>query len=155
VRGDDARLTPSVVLLDSALEEKLQTPRQVAVIASTLGFSALLLAMIGIGGIVAFTVSQRLREIGVRVALGARPAHVVRAIGRQFVIPLIWGAGVGSALAVGVGTVLSSELFGVSRLDPAAHGVSLLLFAVVTAAAATPSVRRALRVDPATTLRHE
>jgi predicted permease len=155
VRGDDARLTPSVVLLESALEEKLQTPRQVAMIASTLGVSALLLAMIGIGGIVAFTVTQRLREIGVRVALGARPVHVVRAIGRQFAIPLAWGAAAGSVLAVGVGTVLSSELFGVSRLDPLAHGGAMLLFTVVAAAAALPSLRRALRVDPATTLRHE
>jgi predicted permease len=155
VRGDDARLTPSVVLLESALEDKLQTPRRVAVIASVLGVSALLLAMIGIGGIVAFTVSQRLREIGVRVALGARPAHVVRAIGRQFAIPLAWGAAAGSGLAIGVGTILSSELFGVSRLDPAAHGVALLLFALVTVAAAAPAIRRALRVDPATTLRHE
>jgi predicted permease len=155
VRGGDERLTPSVVLLESALETKLETPRQVAMIASTLGVSALLLAMIGIGGIVAFTVSQRLREIGVRVALGARPGHVVRAIGRQFAMPLAWGAAAGSALAIAVGTILSSELFGVSRLDPAAHGVALLLFAIVAGAAAAPSIRRALRVDPATTLRHE
>jgi predicted permease len=155
VRGDDARLTPSVLLLESALEAKLQTPRQVALIASVLGVSALLLAMIGIGGIVAFTVSQRLREIGVRVALGASPAHVVRAIGRQFAIPLAYGAAAGSGLAIGVGTILSAELFGVSRLDPASHGTALLLFAIVTTAAAAPSIRRALRVDPATTLRHE
>ena len=154
-RGGDDRLTPSVTLLEDALEAQLQNPRQGALVASLLGICALLLAVIGLGGMVAFTVSQRLREIGVRVALGARPAHVVRAIARQFMAPVLWGAAAGSALAAGVGTVMARELFGVSRLDPLAHGGALLLFATVAAVAALPSLRRALRVDPVTTLRHE
>jgi predicted lysophospholipase L1 biosynthesis ABC-type transport system permease subunit len=154
-RGDDDRLTPSVTLLEDALEAQLENPRQGALVASMLGICALLLAVIGLGGMVAFTVSQRLREIGVRVALGARPSHVVRAIARQFMAPVVWGAAAGSALAAAVGTVMARELFGVSRLDPLAHGGALLLFATVAAVATLPSLRRALRVDPVTTLRHE
>jgi predicted permease len=154
-RGDDERLTPSVTLLEDALEARLESPRQAALIVSMLGICALSLAVVGLGGMVAFSVSQRLREIGVRVALGARPIHLVRAIGRQFVTPIVCGALAGSVLAAGVGTVMARDLFGVSRLDPLAHGGALLLFAIVAAGAALPSLRRALRVDPVTTLRHE
>ena len=154
-RGGDERLMPSVVLLEDALEEKLEAPRQLALIASALGCCALLLAVTGLAGMVAFTVSQRLREIGVRVALGARPAHIVRPIARQFTRPIVVGAIAGSALAALAGTVLSREMFGVSRLDPVAHGGALLLFALVAAVAALPSVRRAVRVDPVQMLRHE
>lgn len=129
-------------------------PRQFALVASTLGLCALFLAVTGLGGMVAFTVPQRLRDIGVRLALGARPLQIVHAIARQFTVPVACGAVAGSALAAGVGVVLSRELFGVSGLDPLAHG-ALLLFALVAAAAAAPSLRRAVRIDPIQTLRHE
>jgi predicted permease len=154
-RTVDPRMAPTVTLLTDALQEKLETPRQVAMIASALGLCALLLAVTGLGGMISFTVSQRLKEIGVRLALGARPAHITLAMARQFARPVACGAVAGSGLAVLVATVLSRELFGVSRLDPLAHGGALLLFTVVAAAAALPSLRRALRVDPVTTLRHE
>ena len=155
MRADDSRLRPSVVALRDALEERIAGPRQFALVASGLGICALLLAVTGLGGMVAFTVSQRLREIGVRLALGARPAHVVGAVARQFTTPVLCGAVAGSALAAAAGLVLSRELFGVSGLDPLAHGGALLLFAFVAAVAAIPSMRRAVRVDPIQTLRHE
>jgi predicted permease len=154
-RAEGTGLTPDVQPLGDAFESKLKEPRQVATIASMLGICALLLAVTGLGGMIAYTVSQRMKEIGVRVALGARPGHVVAAIVRQFRAPLVCGALAGSALAAGVGTVLSREMFGVSQFDPLAHGGSLLLFALVAACAVAPSLRRALRVDPVTTLRHE
>jgi predicted permease len=155
MRAEDPRLRPSAAPLRDAFEEKLAGPRQFALVASALGVCALLLAVVGLGGMAAFTVSQRLREIGVRLALGARPRHIVRAIARQFTVPVVCGAVAGSALAAGVGAILSRELFGVSGLDPLAHGGALLLFALVTAVAAAPSLRRALRVDPIQALRHE
>jgi len=151
----DRSLSPSVAVLSDELERRIEAPRQFAKVASTLGVCALLLAVTGLGGMVAFTVSQRLREIGLRVALGARPAHVVRAIARQFAWPVGAGALAGSGLAAAVGTVMSRELFGISQFDPLAHGGALLLFVAVSALAAIPSARRALRVDPAQTLRHE
>jgi ABC-type antimicrobial peptide transport system permease subunit len=155
LRNTDPRLIPSIVLLKDAFESRLEEPRRVAVIASGIGVCALLLAVTGLAGIVAFTVSQRRREIGVRVALGARPIHVLTAVARQFTVPILCGAAAGSALAAAVATVLSKEMFGVARLDPLAHGGSFLLFVVVAVAASLPSLRRALRVDPITTLRHE
>lgn len=154
-RGKERRLAPSVVLLQDAFEDKLETPRQVAAMVSGIGICALLLAVTGLGGLVAFTVSQRLREIGVRVALGARPSDIIGAIARQFTVPVGCGALGGSLIAALAATVLSREMFGVGSLDPLSHGGALLLFAAVATVATIPSVRRALRVDPATTLRHE
>ena len=152
---EDARLVPQVTTLDEALAEKLAGPREAAQLVSLLGACALLLAATGLAGLVAFTVSERLREIGVRLALGARPAHVLQAVANQFRAPLLSGAVAGSLLAAGAGTILASELYGVSSFDPLAHVGAVALFAAVTAAAAFPSLRRAIRVDPIQTLRHE
>jgi hypothetical protein len=155
MRGEDSRLRPSVTPLGDAFEDRLAGPRQFALVASALGVCALLLAVTGLGGMVAFTVSQRLREIGVRMALGARPHHVIRAIARQFTVPVVCGAVLGSSLAAVVGMILSRELFGVSGLDPLTHGGAFVLFGVIAALAAIPSLRRALRVDPIEVLRHD
>ena len=154
-RGAQQTLSPSVVLLPDALERRLESPRQFAVVASTLGGCALLLAVTGLAGMIAFSVSQRVREIGVRIALGARPGDVMRAIARQFATPVVCGAIGGSVVAAGVGTILSRELFGISQLDPLAHGGALLLFAAVAGLAALPSLRRAIRINPIDALRHE
>ena len=154
-RAEDAGVLPTIVLLPDALESRLESVRQFAYVASTLGLSALLLAVTGLGGMVAFTVSQRLREIGVRVALGAGPRHVLGAIVRQFAWPIGLGAAGGSILAAGVGTIMARELFGVSQFDPIAHGGAFLLFASVAAVAALPSLRRAIRLNPIEALRHE
>ena len=154
-RSLNTALSPSTQLLAEALDSRVNDTRRVALVAAALGVCAMALAVVGLAGMVAFSVSQRLREIGIRVALGARPSHVLRAIGRQFAWPVAGGAIAGSVLAALTGTVLSRELYGVGQLDPIAHGGALLLFAVVACFAALPSARRALRVDPAQTLRHE
>jgi ABC-type antimicrobial peptide transport system permease subunit len=80
---------------------------------------------------------------------------VLRAIVSQFGVPLIAGAAAGSVLAAIAGTVLAAELYGVSSLDPVSHLSAFVLFAAVTSLAALPSLRRAVRVDPVRTLRHE
>ena len=144
-----------MVLLPDALDRKLEAPRQFAVVASALGTCALLLAVTGLAGMFAFSVTQRVREIGVRMALGAQSPDVIGAIARQFAMPVVGGALAGSVLAAGAGTLLSRELFGISQLDPLSHGGALLLFATVAAGAALPSLRRAVRVNPIDALRHE
>jgi predicted permease len=154
-RAEGPGLSPVVRPLSEALEETLAKPRQVVLIASSLGIAALLLAVTGVGGLIAYTVAQRTREIGIRIALGARPGDVVNAIVHQFRWPVIGGAIAGSLLAGAAGLALSRELFGVSPFDAVSHLAALLIFAVVTAVAAVPAVRRALRVDPVTTLRAE
>jgi predicted permease len=155
LQEEDRRMTPQVSALEDTLTAGLTGQRQAAQLVSLLGASALLLAVTGLGGMVAFTVAERRREIGIRLALGARAGHVVRAVIGQFSGPLAAGAVAGSALAAVAGIVLARELYGVSGLDPVSHLGAFALFAVVTALAAAPSLRRAVRVDPVQTLRHE
>lgn len=155
LQAEDARFKPQITALADTLGDKLAGARQAAQLVSSLGVCALLLAATGLAGMVAFSVSERLREIGVRIALGARPADVVRAIVRQFRVPLLSGAAAGSLLAGLAGTILSSELYGISSLDPAAHLGAFALFLLVTALATLPALRRAIRVDPIQILRHE
>jgi predicted permease len=155
MRNEDARLMPHVVALEDALAARLTGQRQAAQLVSVLGACALLLAVTGLGGMVAFTVSQRRREIGVRLALGARPIHVLRAVIGQFSVPLVSGAASGSVLAAVAGMVLARELYGVSGLDPVSHLGAFVLFGAVASLAAVPSLRRAVRIDPVRTLRHE
>jgi len=155
LQAEDPRLTPEVFALQDALATKLAGPRQAAQLVSLLGACALLLAVTGFGGMVAFTVSERLKEIGIRLALGAHPRHVLGAVLRQFRTPVLLGTVAGSLLATAAGLVLAQELYGVSSVDPIAHVGAFVLLATGASLAAIPSVRRALRVDPVQTLRHE
>jgi predicted permease len=151
----DPKLFPEVQLLKSAFGGKLQTAEYSALAVSLLGVVALLLAGAGIVGLVAYGVTQRTREIGIRMALGARPAHVLAVILRQFAIPVAAGlvAGVGGAAALS--QILRQLLYGVSNLDPMAYLCAIGVFAVGVAAAALLPARRALRVDPIRALRYE
>ncbi len=116
---------------------------------------ALLLAAVGIYGVVAYTVSRRVREIGIRVALGAGPAAVVRlVVGRSLAI-VTAGAFTGLVLAALGGGILQSLLFGVGRLDPWVFAGSAILLVLVGAAAAAFPARRATRVDPLVAMRSE
>jgi len=106
-------------------------------------------------GLVAYGVSQRTKEIGIRMALGARPAHVLAVILRQFSVPVAAGllAGVGAAAALS--QILRQLLYGVGNLDPIAYLGAIAVFAVTVAVAALLPARRALRVDPMRALRYE
>jgi putative ABC transport system permease protein len=124
-------------------------------VAGGLGMIGVLLAAIGIYGVTAYVVARRAREIGIRVALGARRGHVITMVLKQG----LWLAGIGSAigliLAALAGKVLEGFLFGVPPRDPASFLGAALLFAAVTGFASYVPARRAVRVDPLATLRRE
>jgi ABC-type antimicrobial peptide transport system permease subunit len=134
----------------------LQTLSQMAAgVAAVVSLLALSLAAIGIYGVVAYVVSRRQREIGVRMALGAGTRDVQRLILRQTLRPVAIGTIVGITAAALVVRLLRSVLFGVSPYDPLAFvGPTLLMLAVAMAAAFVPT-RRAVRVDPISVLRAE
>jgi predicted permease len=151
----DPRLVPEVQLMKTAFRGKMQTAEASALAVSLLGLTALLLACAGIVGLVGYAVTQRAKEIGIRMALGARPAHVLSVVLRQFSVPLVVGlvAGVGGAAALS--KVLRGLLYGIGNLDPVAYVGAMAVFAVTVAAAAVLPARRALRVDPMRALRYE
>jgi putative ABC transport system permease protein len=122
---------------------------------SLLGGIGLLLAATGIYGVIAYFVSQRTQEIGVRIALGATAASVVRLILGQALRPVAIGAAIGVVAALAASRVLASQLFGVSRTDPLTIAVVVAtLIAVALVASAVPA-RRAAAVDPTRALQSE
>ena len=117
--------------------------------------TAVLLAMVGIYGVMAYAVTRRTQEIGIRMALGASPGSVMGMIARRGLLLAAVGVGIGLAAAAGLTRFVRTLLFGVSATDPLVFaGVSLLLIVVSMAATYLPA-RRATRIDPMDALRHE
>lgn len=154
-RALDPNLFPSVQLLSSAFRTKLQGAEYSALAVSVLGSVAHLLACLGIVGVVAYAVSQRTKEIGIRMALGAKPSHVLSVVLRQFSRPVAAGLIVGVGGAAALSQFLRGKLYGISNLDPATYLVAIAVFILTVAVAALLPARKALRVDPLRALRHE
>jgi macrolide transport system ATP-binding/permease protein len=155
VRSLDPDVSVDVMKLEDNLEIWRAPSRIVAALSGALGGLALLLASIGVYGMVSYSVSRCVREIGIRMAVGANGADVVSLVLRQAMRPVIIGALVGMALCAGVSQVLSSMLFGLSAHDPIAFVcVPVFLLAVALIASCIPA-RRAMRVDPMIALRCE
>jgi putative ABC transport system permease protein len=122
---------------------------------SVFGFSALLLAAIGIYGLMAYSVEQRTQEIGIRLALGAQAGHVKNMVVRQGMVLAIVGVAIGIGAAYGLSRFIATFLFGVTQRDPYVFvGVPLVLAFVALVAVWIPA-RRASRVDPIVALRYE
>jgi len=129
--------------------------RMGATMFSAFGLLALAIAAVGVFGVTAYTVSQRTREIGVRMALGAQPRSVVRLVLRQGARAAVAGAGVGLLGSLALGHAVASLLYGVAPADPLVFGaVTAALLAVALLAAWLPA-RRAARVDPIVALQSE
>jgi ABC-type antimicrobial peptide transport system permease subunit len=124
-------------------------------VASFFGALALLMAAVGLYGIMTFTVAQRTGEIGVRMALGAARGTVLRMILRESALVVLLGASVGVPVSLIAGRVLSTLLYGAKVIDLATVATSLGLVLTVTVLAALVPARRAARIDPMAALRYD
>ena len=146
-----------ILPLDEMREAQMYPLRAASWIGSLLGAIALVLSVSGLYRVLTYTLSQRTREIGIRMALGATAATVVRMVMTQSARLAGAGAAVGLMVALGVMKVLDDlvTLQNVSVLDAGAFAMSLALVALATALAAYAPARRATRVEPSETLRAE
>jgi len=141
--------------LEQILAESLAARRFSMILLGVFAALALLLSSIGIYGVISYVVGQRTHEIGIRMALGAQPSHVLRLMLGEGMKMALVGVAIGMAAAFGLTQLIASMLFGVSATDPITFcGVGLVLTGVALTACYIPA-RRAMRVDPMVALRYE
>lgn len=160
VRRQVQALAPSMPLvgvqtIGAVLDQVLWAPRMAAGLLGVFGALALLLATLGIHGVVSYSVAQRTQEVGIRMALGARAGDVLRLVMAQALGVVIGGAVVGAFAAYFATRGLASLLFGVGTADPVAFGGTVVLLLAAGAIACYLPARRATRVDPLAALRYE
>ena len=141
--------------LQAQLDETLLTDRLVALLSAGFGLLATLLASIGLYGVMAFVVARRRKELGIRLALGAQPGRVIWMVMREVVVLLSIGLAIGIPAAMALGQFVSAQLYGIEPRDPWIAGSTMLLLAVVSAAAGLIPAYRASQIDPILALRYE
>jgi predicted permease len=137
------------------IRENVFLDRMISILSSAFAVLATLLAAVGLYGVLAYTVAQRTREIGVRMALGADARNVRALVMRQVGVMMVVGSVIGIAAAVGLGRAASSLLYGLKGHDPVVFTLSVLVLVLVALGAGYIPARRASRVNPIQALRYE
>lgn len=138
-----------------AIDRQVFTEKMTARLSSLFGMLALLLACLGLYGLLSYEVSRRTREIGIRMAVGAQSYNVIGLVLTKAVILIVGGAAAGIAIALGVTRLLTSFLFGVKAGDPITLLAVVALLVLIALAACYIPARRATKVDPLVALRYE
>jgi putative ABC transport system permease protein len=154
-RVDKEQAVTRVRTMEEVAAQSMAQPRFRAQLVGTFGALALVLAAVGIFGVLAFSVSQRTREFGIRMALGARSADVLRMVASSGLRIALTGIAIGLAGAAALTRSLAALLYGVKAADPVTFLAAPLVLAVVALAACAAPAWRASRVDPAEALRQE
>jgi predicted permease len=142
-------------LVDDSLAIQMVPFQTVAILAGVLGGLALLLASLGLYGVMSFIVSQRTREIGIRMALGAQSSDVITLFLRQGARLIALGVAIGLAGGAAISSLIAALLTDISQFDPLAFGVVAAFLTLVALSACYLPARRATRIDPMSALRHE
>jgi putative ABC transport system permease protein len=155
IRGRSPEVPVRVETMETTLSNASATPRFRTVLLVVFAAVALVLAIAGVYGVMAYTVNQRVPEIGLRVALGASPSDVMQLVLREGALLVVIGLAVGAALSFAGARFISGLLFGVSARDPIVFVAVSVVVAIAAMAACLVPGRRALRVDPLLALRAE
>jgi ABC-type antimicrobial peptide transport system permease subunit len=141
--------------MQEVVNASVSTRRITLILLGLFSGLALVLAAIGIYGVISYSVAQRAREIGIRMALGAQHRDVLRLVMAQGGKISIAGIVIGSAAALGLTRLMAKLLYSVSAVDPATFAVGAFMLGLIAMAACYIPARRTLRVDPLVALRHE
>jgi putative ABC transport system permease protein len=156
VRDIDTRLVvDSLQTMDAQIDGTLTAERMLSFLASSFGLVAVVVTAIGLYGVLAFSIAQRTREIGIRMALGATRGSVVKMVLREVLLLTGVSVAVALPLSLALSTLVKSQLFGISERDPATLLLVTLAIASVALLAAWAPARRATQVQPMTALRYE
>jgi putative ABC transport system permease protein len=160
VRGRIGDVDADLALADiktqeTRVSESVWRQRLMVYVLTALGLAAVIIAVLGVYGIISYLVSRRTQEIGVRVALGATRSNIIRMVVSEGLWPVLAGIGLGIAGALALIRVLSSLLYGVDRMNPITIVISAVLLAGVALLACYIPARRAARIDPMAALRHD
>jgi len=155
VESLNPKLFPDIYQLKSGFRKNMEQVELVASAVTLIGLVAVALAGVGILGLVSFSFSQRLKEIAIRMALGATKSQVLAAVLWQFVWPVALGMATGAGIAAATTRVLRIALYGVSNLDPASYVAAILVLIAMVGIAASLPARRALRLNLARTLHYD
>jgi len=141
--------------MDTRVNESIYSDRLIAMLAAAFGILATVLAAIGLYGVVAYAVARRTAEIGVRLAMGARPGDVLRMVLKEAGRLVAGGIVAGVIAGLALTRTIASQLFGVKPYDPAIFGSAAVILAIVALAAAVIPGWKAARIDPASALRSD
>ena len=160
LRNEVKKLNASVPLyemktLGAQLDQVVLTERLIALLSAGFGALATLLAVIGLYGVMAFAVARRTREMGVRIALGARPGLVIWLVMKEVLLLLSLGLAIGVPAAVALGRFVAAQLYGIKASDPSIAGFTMLVLIAASAAAGLIPAHRASRIDPMVALRYD
>jgi ABC-type antimicrobial peptide transport system permease subunit len=153
--GRSTLLVTNISTMEKQIEQVLLRERLVAMLSTAFGSVALVLASIGLYGILAYAVARRTNEIGIRMALGSTRSGVVWMILREGLALAAGGVFIGLPLVLAIGKVAKASLYGIEPFDPLALVTAALLLLVLAALAAVLPGRRASLLDPSTALRRE
>jgi ABC-type antimicrobial peptide transport system permease subunit len=151
----DLKLLPEIRQIKSLYLDNVLQVEQAAGAVTLIGLMALVLAGVGVIGLVSFTVWQKTKEIAIRTALGASRYNVLKIILQQFSWPVVIGLFVGTGVAAGVSKILRRALYGISNLDPISYAGAIGFLVAILAVAALAPARRALRVNVSKALHYD
>jgi putative ABC transport system permease protein len=156
LRGDASdQVLYDVRTMEQLVSDSLSTQRFILLLFGIFAGLALLLACIGIYGVLAYWTTQRVPEIGVRIALGASAGNVMWLVLRESLVMILVGIGVGTLSALGAGRVLEHSVEGMRGIEPSSFAIMIPVLVIAALFASLVPARRASRVDPMSTLRQE
>jgi predicted permease len=150
----DSRVLPRVGLMRDQFDQRVLGTRIVSVVVATIGLLTLIIACLGIFGVVSYTATQRTKEFGIHLALGAESHSIVKLVVRHILGPIAAGMMLGVALAGPIGRALTAGPAQLDPSDPAAYAAALAVFAMAAVVAALLPALRVLKADPIQSLRH-